>query len=538
MKLLKLTALCALLALGATSAWADTDYHVIPLPRQIETPQTEGFRLEDGALIAYDHSSEAMQTNVALLKAMLSEQTGLRLVDATTKAEIKKAALTLRIGLKEATNHEAYRLTVDKRGITIEGRSDEALFRGIETLAKSIGVADGKEGIEMPAVIINDSPRFEYRGSHLDCSRHYFPISFIKQYLDVLALHGVNQFHWHITDDQGWRFEVKAMPELAKKGCIRKETVVGHNTVVYDNQEYGRGMYYTQDQCREIVRYAAERYINVIPEIDLPGHMVAALHVYPELGCTGGPYDVWTLWGVADDVLCAGNPKTMDFLKTVLGELTDVFPSKYIHIGGDESPRVRWKACPKCQAKMKELGIQRESQLQTYINKELETFLSERGRSIIGWDETLEGGLSPNALVMSWRGYEGGIAAARQHHGVIMTPTGNCYIDYYQLKNTQSQPLAIGGYLPLSKVYDMEPVPAELTEEESKYILGAQCNLWTEYVTCPQHAFYMLLPRLDAMSEVQWTAPEQKDFKSFEARLPRMLQLYKKMGVTYCPRYE
>lgn len=538
MKLLKLTALCALLALGATSAWADTDYHVIPLPRQIETPQAEGFRLEDGALIAYDHSNVAMETNVALLKAMLSEQTGLRLVDATTKAEVKKAALTLRLGLKDATNHEAYRLSVDKRGITIEGRSDEAIFRGIETLAKSIGVADGKEGIEMPAVIINDAPRFEYRGSHLDCSRHYFPISFIKQYLDVLALHGVNQFHWHITDDQGWRFEVKAMPELAKKGCIRKETVVGHNTVVYDNQEYGRGMYYTQDQCREIVRYAAERYINVIPEIDLPGHMVAALHVYPELGCTGGPYDVWTLWGVADDVLCAGNPKTMDFLKTVLGELTDVFPSKYIHIGGDESPRVRWKACPKCQAKMKELGIQRESQLQTYINKELETFLSERGRSIIGWDETLEGGLSPNALVMSWRGYEGGIAAARQHHGVIMTPTGNCYIDYYQLKNTQSQPLAIGGYLPLSKVYDMEPVPAELTEEESKYILGAQCNLWTEYVTCPQHAFYMLLPRLDAMSEVQWTAPEQKDFKNFEARLPRMLQLYKKMGVTYCPRYE
>lgn len=530
--------LCATLFGLSSAVMAQTDYRIIPLPQSIEMQKGNDFVLNDGAILAYDIMNPRLATNATLLKGMLHDIAGIDLVDAANKVEAKRAAIMLRLGLKDATNAEAYRIMVGKKGITIEAKTEEGIFRGIETLVKSIGVGDGSKSIAMPLATIQDEPRFEYRGSHLDCSRHFFSVDVIKRYLDVLALHGVNQFHWHITDDQGWRFEVKSMPELARKGCIRKQTVVGHNTVVWDEQEYGRDMYYTQEQCREIVKYAADRYINVIPEIDLPGHMIAALHVYPHLGCTGGPYDVWGLWGVADDVLCAGNPETMTFLKTVLGEVCEVFPSKYIHIGGDESPRVRWQHCPKCQAKKQELGLKRDSELQTYINKELEKFLAERGRDLIGWDETLEGGLSPNAIVMSWRGYQGGIQAAKQHHRVIMTPTDNCYIDYYQLKNTHAQPLAIGGYLPVSKVYSMEPVPDALTEEEAKYILGPQCNLWTEYVTCPQHVFYMLLPRLDALSEVQWTTKEQKDFADFEQRLPRMLKLYKHLGITYCPKYE
>lgn len=517
----------------AATAMAQTDYRTIPLPQSIEQQKGESFTVNDHTLLlSTDATTPQMQTNVALLTEMLRTQAGITLRTATTKAERKAATLRLAVTLKDA-NPEAYRLTITPRLITVEGSTSEGVYRGMTTLVKNLAAST-----TLPPAVIHDAPRFAYRGSMLDCARHFFPVAFLKRYIDLLALHGINQLHWHLTDDQGWRFEVKAMPDLARKACIRRETVVGHNTVVYDGQEYGRDMYYTQDQCREIVRYAAERYINVIPEIDLPGHMVAALHVYPELGCTGGPYDVWTKWGVSEDVLCAGNPKVMDFLKTVLGELTDVFPSKYIHIGGDESPRTRWQHCPKCQAKMKELGLKHESQLQTYINKELESYLATKGRDIIGWDETLEGGLSEGATVMSWRGYDGGIAAAKQKHHVIMTPTGNCYIDYYQLKDVHQQPMAIGGYLPLSKVYSMEPVPSELTEEERQYILGAQCNLWTEYVVCPQQAEYMLLPRLAALAEVAWTQPALKDYKDFEARLPRLIEMYKRMGVKYCPKYE
>ena len=365
----------------------------------------------------------------------------------------------------------------------------------------------------------------------------------MKKYIDILALHGINRFHWHLTDDQGWRFEVKALPELARKASVRPRTIIGKNvglsdpaiTIYDDTPETG---YYTQEEMREVVRYAAERYITIVPEIDLPGHMIAALSVFPHLGCTGGPYEVWGAWGVADDVLCAGNPKTLEFLKTVYGELCDVFPGKLIHIGGDESPRIRWKSCPKCQAKMKELGLTDEAQLQTYINKEMEAFLSLRGRQIIGWDETLEGGLSDKAAVMSWRGYEGGKAAAKLHHQVVMTPTSHCYFDYYQLRNHDAQPLGIGGYVPLSKVYGMEPVPDGLTEEETQYITGVQCNLWTEYMLSPDHVEYMLLPRLAAMSEVQWLQPEAKDYEQFLGRLESLKQNYRKLGYKYCPTNE
>lgn len=512
------------------------DYRVVPLPKSIQTDTTRVFTLQPGMGIAYDANNAEIARTAQFLSEWIAQQTGLQL-QLTPAA--KEAAIRLAVS-GSPTDKESYVLSVNKTGITIRANQPAGLFRGAQTLRKSLPT-DGP--VELPFATITDEPRFSYRGVHLDCSRHYFPVAVVKQYLDLLALHGCNQFHWHITDDQGWRFEVKALPDLAAKGSIRQQTVIGRNSGVYDGQPYSG--YYTQDECREIVRYAAERYINVIPEIDLPGHMQAALHVYPNLGCTGGPYPVWQIWGVSDDVLCAGNPEVLTFIKTVLGELCDVFPSKFIHIGGDECPKVRWKNCPKCQAKIRDLGLKDdgqhslENQLQTYINHEVEQFLTSRGRNLIGWDEILEGGLTEGVVVMSWRGVNGGIEAARQHHRVIMTPTDFCYIDYYQLKDTWNIPLAIGGYVPASKIYSFEPlVPGKLSEEEQQYILGPQVNLWTEYIAAPEHLFFMLLPRLDAISEVQWCQPEQKDFDEFKTRLPRMMRLYDRLKVSYCHKVE
>ena len=526
------------------------DYRVIPLPKSVQMDSTQVFTLQNGMGIAYDASDPVMARNAQFLRQWVEELTGLKL---QMTPDDKKAAIRFSLGFpadkkaKKAKKgqkaqqlteqqQEAYLITIDKSGIAVQARENVGLFRAAQTLRKSLQVAQ-QSSIEFPFGQIADEPRFVYRGAMLDCARHFFPLETLKRYIDVLALHGCNQFHWHLTEDQGWRFEVKALPQLAKEGSIREQTVLGHNTGVYDGQRYGG--YYTQAQCRELVNYAAERYINIIPEIDLPGHMMGALHVFPNLGCTGGPYPVWPQWGVSRDVLCAGNPETLTFLKTVVGELCDVFPSKFIHIGGDESPRDRWKQCPKCQAKMKELGLQKESQLQTYINHEMEAFLSERGRDMIGWDEVLEGGLTEGGIVMSWRGIKGGIEAAKQHHRVIMSPTTYCYIDYYQLKDRNRQPDAIGGYLPVSQVYSFEPlVPEDLSEDEQKYILGPQVNLWCEYVAFPQHVFFMLLPRLDAISEVQWCRPDQKNFEDFKTRLPRMKKLYDRIGVNYCTGLE
>ena len=416
------------------------DYRVIPLPKSIQTDTTKVFTLQPGMAIAYDASNPETARTAQMLCQWVEQQTGLRLqlAPSAKKAAVRLAVSTAKKGVSTSPA-DSYSLTVGKTGITITAAEPIGLFRGVQTLRKSLPSAGGP--VELPFVTIADEPRFSYRGVHLDCARHYFPVAVVKQYLDLLALHGCNQLHWHITDDQGWRFEVKALPDLAAKGSIRQQTVIGRNTGLYDGQPYGG--YYTQDECREIVRYAAERYINVIPEIDLPGHMQAALHVYPNLGCTGCPYPVWQVWGVSEDVLCGGNPDVLTFIKTVLGELCDVFPSKLIHIGGDECPKVRWKNCPKCQAKIRELQLKDdgkhslENQLQSYINHEVEKFLTSRGRNLIGWDETLEGGLTEGAVVMSWRGVNGGIEAARQHHRVIMAPTDYCYIDYYQRAREQ-----------------------------------------------------------------------------------------------------
>ena len=529
------------------------DYNVIPLPKEVKSDSVQMFTLRQGMGVAFDATNPEVYRNVQFLCEWVKEMTGIKL---ELTPNDKKAAIRMNLdyptkkGEKEEElteqQKEAYIIKVDKKGVIIQARKPVGLFRAAQTLRKALPVVKEKsEQVELPYAEIYDEPRFEYRGVLLDCGRHFFTVDFIKKFIDVMALHGSNQFHWHLTEDQGWRFEVKAYPGLAPQGSVRKETQVGTiNVGIYDGIPYGG--YYTQDECREVVRYAAERYINVVPEIDLPGHMQSALHVFPHLGCTGGPYPVRTYWGVSREVLCGGNPETLTFLKTVLGELCEVFPSKYIHIGGDECPKDRWKKCEKCQAKIKELGLKDngkhsvENQLQSYINREVEAFIKERGRDIVGWDEILEGGLSGTSIIMSWRGIKGGIAAARQGHRVIMSPNVYSYIDHPQLKDLGKQPRTTDSYIvSASKIYSFEPlIPDSLTQEQQRLILGPQVNLWTEHVAYPQHAFYQLLPRLGASCEVQWCKPEQKDFENFKSRLPRLKAIYDLLGVNYCRQLE
>ena len=555
--------LFSLACLAANAENLRADYRIVPLPKSVEVDTTEFFQISDGVGIGYDATNAEVTRNAQFLQQWIREATGLQL---TLTPEDKKAAIRMVLGAEKSKGkkgrkavaeptptggqQEAYTITVGRDGVLLQAREAVGLFRAAQTLRKAIAVKpDGGKrkpsSIELPFVRIADEPRFGYRGVLLDCSRHFFPMDFLKQYLDAMALHGCNQFHWHLTDDQGWRFEVKALPRLAWEGSVREQTIIGPgNLGIYDGQPYGG--YYTQDDCREIVRYAAERYINVIPEIDLPGHMMGALHVFPELGCTGGPYPVMTRWGVNRDVLCGGNPETLNFLRTVLGEVCDVFPSKFIHIGGDECPKDRWRKCEKCQARIRELGLtttegrSAEDQLQTYINHEVEHFLAERGRDLIGWDEILAGGLTERSIVMSWRGVKGGIEAARQHHRVIMSPNVFAYIDHPQLKDVEKQPQTTGSYIvSCSKMYSFEPVvPEELSEAEQDFILGVQTNLWTERVAYPDHAFFQLLPRLGAMSEVQWCRPEQKDFEDFKRRLPQLECLYQVLGWPFCRQVE
>lgn len=566
-----------LATLSANAQAQRANYDIIPQPKSVQTDTTQFFRLQPEMTIAYDATNAEVARTAEFLKQWVLEATGINLALAPNDT---KAAVRLTIGFpsdkktkkgKKAKTttplteqqQEAYTIQVTNSGITLCAQQPVGLFRAAQTLRKSLPVVQQsaintqQSAISFPFVQIQDEPRFTYRGVLLDCARHFFAVDVIKQFLDAMALHGCNQFHWHLTEDQGWRFEVKALPDLAVKGSMREKTVIGPgNMRIYDNIPYGG--YYTQDDCREIVQYAAERYINIVPEIDMPGHMLSALHVFPNLGCTGGPYPVAPYWGVMRDVLCGGNPETLDFLKTVFGELCDVFPSKFIHIGGDECPKERWQKCAKCQAKIKELGLtddpkdtgeggrgsqdgrSAENKLQTYLNHEIEQFLASRGRSLIGWDEILSGGLTENAIVMSWRGTKGGIQAAKQRHRVIMSPNVYSYIDHPQLKDYSKQPQTTDSYqVSCSKIYSFEPlIPEELTEEEQHCILGVQANLWTEHVAFPEHAFFQLLPRLAAMSEVQWCLPDQKDFEGFRNRLPQLQRLYDRLGYPYCHQVE
>ena len=367
----------------------------------------------------------------------------------------------------------------------------------------------------------------------LDCARHYFPVKFVKQFIDLIAMHNMNVFHWHLTDDQGWRIEVKKYPGLAKIGSVREKTVLGHNSDVFDDTPYGG--YYTQEEAREIVKYAADRFITVIPEIDMPGHMIAALAAYPDMGCTGGPYKVSPIWGIMPDVLCLGNEKTYQFCEDVLSEMMDIFPSEYIHLGGDETPNVRWKECPKCKALMAKENLT-PGKLQGYFTNRIEKFVNSKGRRIIGWDEILDGDINQSATIMSWRGTAPGARGAKMGHDVIMSPSSHVYFDYYQTRQGESQweePLLIGGNLPIERTYSLEPVPEGADAETASHIIGVQGNLWTEYIAGPSLAEYQVLPRMGALSEVQWRPQGQKDFENYKVRQTKMLKLYDAYGLVY-----
>ena len=525
------------LACASCTAEKEANYQVIPLPQEVSLTQENPFKLNENVLIAYPENNALLQRNAEFLSEYIQQATNYApKTKAIAAGEQVKNAIVL--GLDPGiANKEGYVLTTTPEGININGQTENGVFYGIQTLRKSIPAEAKGATILIPAGEIKDEPRFSYRGMHLDVGRHFFPKEFMKKYIDLLALHNMNTFHWHLTDDQGWRIEIKKYPKLTEIGSQRSRTVIGRNTQEYDNTPYGG--FFTQEEAKEIVKYAQERYITVIPEVDLPGHMLAALAAYPEMGCTGGPYEVCPRWGIFEDVLCIGNDQTMQFLEDVMNEIIEIFPSKYVHIGGDEAPRTRWEKCPKCQARIKTEGLKAdknhtaEDRLQSYCMTRIEEFLNSKGRQIIGWDEILEGDVAPNATVMSWRGMEGGIKAAQLGHDVIMTPTSFCYFDYYQTADTKDEPLGIGGYVPIEKVYSLKPVPAVLTEEQSKHILGAQANLWTEYIHSSEHVEYMVLPRMAALAEVQWTQPEKKDFKDFTKRLARLMKFYQRDGFNY-----
>ena len=505
------------------------DYNVIPLPQEVTLTQKGAFVLTGATPIVYPEGDEQLKNDAQFLSDYIADVTALRLT--TTSAKVKNA-ITLRLN-KKVQSKEGYVITVDKKGVVIEGATAAGVFYGVQTLRKSIPVDKSLTEVTLPGVVVKDAPRFGYRGVMLDCARHYFPVKFVKQFIDLIAMHNMNVFHWHLTDDQGWRIEVKKYPGLAKIGSVREKTVLGHNSDVFDDTPYGG--YYTQEEAREIVKYAADRFITVIPEIDMPGHMIAALAAYPDMGCTGGPYKVSPIWGIMPDVLCLGNEKTYQFCEDVLSEMMDIFPSEYIHLGGDETPNVRWKECPKCKALMAKENLT-PGKLQGYFTNRIEKFVNSKGRRIIGWDEILDGDINQSATIMSWRGTAPGARGAKMGHDVIMSPSSHVYFDYYQTRQGESQweePLLIGGNLPIERTYSLEPVPEGADAETASHIIGVQGNLWTEYIAGPSLAEYQVLPRMGALSEVQWRPQGQKDFENYKMRQTRMLKLYDAYGLVY-----
>jgi hexosaminidase len=434
---------------------------------------------------------------------------------------------------------EYYEMKITKKGIMIKANANTGSFYAIQSLIQLLPVEKSKRLI-VPCLQIYDAPRYKWRGMHLDCSRHFFSKEEVKKYIDYLAMYKMNTFHWHLTDDQGWRIEIKKYPLLTTISSQRKETIIGKpvdskgnplKNIKFDKKPYGG--FYSQEEIKEVIEYASKRHITIVPEIEMPGHSLAALAAYPQYSCTGGPFETFTTWGVSDDVYCAGNDSTFVFLENILSEVMDLFPGKYIHIGGDECPKLRWEKCPKCQKRMQDEKLSDEHHLQSYFITRIEKLINSKGKQIIGWDEILEGGLAPNASVMSWRGTKGGIDAAKQNHFVVMTPGKPCYFDHYQSKDRTKEPMAIGGFNSVDSVYNYEPTPKSLAPDEQKYILGAQGNVWTEYIIDFKQVEYMSVPRMSALSEVLWTKPENKDYKNFNSRLKKHSKLLDRMKVNY-----
>jgi hexosaminidase len=507
-------------------------YAIIPRPAQLEA-RTGAFVLTRSTVITVPFSQSALKAVADTFASQLNRTSGLGILvrDAGSVAGQSSSdnQIQFRTSADATLGKEGYRLDVTDKQITIESAGNEGFFYATQTLYQLLPPAvlgntlalgtNLLPGWRIPACRIQDQPRYAYRGMHLDVSRHFFPVSFIKRYIDLMALHKFNNFHWHLTDDQGWRIEIKKHPKLTQVGAQRRETLIGHyddyDPQVFDGKPYGG--FYTQDEVREVVRYAATKFVNVVPEIEMPGHALAALAAYPELACAPGPYQTATKWGVFNDVFCP-TEKTFSLLEDVLVEVMALFPSQYIHIGGDECPKVVWKKSAFCQQLMKRYKLKNENQLQSWFITRIDKFVTSKGRRIIGWDEILEGGLSPNATVMSWRGTKGGFEAARQNHDVIMTPGQFCYLDHYQGDPGQ-EPLGFGGSLPLSMVYSYNPTPDNLSANEARHILGTQGNVWTEYLANSDEVDYAVWPRAAALAEVAWTAPALKNYDDFKTRL-------------------
>jgi len=500
---------------------------IIPRPQElIEKQAGESFVISPKTVIVV--ADKRMQPVADFFNDYLRQVYGFTL--KTSKKSAGADRIVLGVAKVDGAVNGAYSMDVSKSSVSITANDESGVFYGMQTLLQLLPVQK-TQALNIPAVQIKDAPRYQYRGMMLDVGRHFFPVEFVKKYIDYMALHKMNNLHWHLTEDQGWRIEIKKYPKLAEVAAYRNGTIIGHFPGT-GNDGIRYGGFYTQEEIKDIVQYAAKRYINVVPEIEMPGHSSAALTAYPSLGCTGGPYKVQETWGVFNDVYCAGNDSVYSFLEDVIDEVLALFPSKYIHVGGDECPKESWKKCAKCQQRIKALHLKDEHELQSYFIQRMEKYINSKGRTLIGWDEILEGGLAPNAVVMSWRGEKGGIEAAKQKHDVIMTPNSHMYFDHYQGKSS-TEPLAIGGYTTLEKVYSYNPTPKELTADEGKFVKGVQANLWTEYIPTTAQVEYMIMPRMAALAEVAWTQPQQKSWEDFSQRMDQQYKRYQALGVNY-----
>jgi hexosaminidase len=504
---------------------------IIPAPVSMKTSKGN-FHLQAKTKIIIHTDNSELKNIADYLAKQIEYLTTLNLqVDINAKNAKNTILLVLNLN---SINKEAYNIKISKNEVTINGASAKGLFYGIQSLLQMIP-PQNQTVVNIPCAKIEDQPIYSWRGMHLDVSRHFFAVEFIKKMLDQMAMLKLNTFHWHLTDDQGWRIEIKRYPKLTQISSMRKETMTGHYTETdqkFDGTPYAG--FYTQDQIKDIVKYAQSRYITIVPEIEMPGHAVAVLSAYPEYSCTGGPFEVYTKWGVSEDVFCAGKEGTFELLQNIINEVADLFPGSYIHVGGDECPKTRWKTCPDCQKRIKDNGLKDELELQSYFIKRMENFIASKGKKIIGWDEILEGGLPERASVMSWRGYAGGIEAAHAGHDVVMTPTDFCYFDYYQGPEKE-EPLAIGGLLPLEKVYSFNPFPPSLNAEGAKHILGAQANVWTEYITDDKKAEYMIFPRICAMAEILWTPKNLQNYPFFLYRMDSYTKRLEKYNINFHP---
>ncbi|MDQ3996753.1 MAG: beta-N-acetylhexosaminidase [Gemmatimonadota bacterium] len=512
---------------------------VIPQPTRL-TPGSGEFVITSRTTVWADDASAAIGRQLA---ASLAPATGFML-EVRSGADAPPGSIQLRqdTSLAPGLGREGYRLDVRPDGVVAQAAEPAGLFYAIQTIRQllppEIFRSSQVAGLtwSMPAVTIEDVPRFGWRGAHLDVARHFMPKEFVKKYIDLLALHKMNSFHWHLTEDQGWRIEIRKYPRLTEVGAWRKETVVGRpNRDTTKNKYDGtrHGGFYTQADVREVVAYAAERFVNVVPEIEMPGHAQAAIAAYPWLGnYPDRQLEVWNRWGVNENILNA-EPRTIAFMQDVLAEVLELFPSKFIHVGGDEAVKTQWRSSPRAQARIRELGLRNEAELQSWFIRQMDAYLAARGRRLVGWDEILEGGIAPGATVMSWRGVRGGIAAARAGHDVVMAPTTYTYFDYYQSPNRDSEPLAIGGLLPLDSVYGFEPIPADLEPQYAKHVLGAQGQLWTEYMPTSRQVEYMAFPRMTALAEVVWSPKERKHFADFSRRLDVHLRRLDELQVNY-----